>query len=103
MVEIIEQHRAELEALCRKHHVRRLSVFGSAVRDDFDPARSDLDFVVEFDENEVINGFASDYWLLQDALRSLFAREIDLVEPHVQRNPYFIRELRNTSELVYAA
>ena len=33
---------------CRQRGIRRLSLFGSAVRDDFDPARSDVDVLVEF-------------------------------------------------------
>ena len=44
----IEQKREQLADLCRRHHVRRLALFGSALRDDFDPQHSDLDFVVEF-------------------------------------------------------
>ena len=42
----------EIAELCRAHHVRRLAVFGSAVREDFDPARSDIDLLVEFEPVE---------------------------------------------------
>lgn len=46
----IEQHRAAIAELCRRYRVRRLEVFGSAARgDDFDPARSDFDFLAEFE------------------------------------------------------
>jgi Nucleotidyltransferase domain len=45
-----DEHRREVAALCRKSDVRHLDVFGSAVRDDFDPVRSDLDFLVKFDD-----------------------------------------------------
>ncbi len=48
----IASHRDELRALCRRFHVRRLDGFGSAARGDFDPAQSDLDFLVEFDSRE---------------------------------------------------
>ena len=44
----IEEHRAELEQLCRRYRVVSLSLFGSATRDDFDPERSDYDFLVDF-------------------------------------------------------
>lgn len=50
MTSLIEQHHDEVAALCRRAGARRLDAFGSAVRDDFDPATSDLDFLVEFDE-----------------------------------------------------
>jgi len=41
--------REQLAAICREYRVRRLALFGSALRDDFDPERSDLDFIVEFE------------------------------------------------------
>ncbi len=44
----IRRARAELAAICLRHNVRRLDLFGSAVGSDFDPATSDLDFLVEF-------------------------------------------------------
>jgi predicted nucleotidyltransferase len=47
MIAAIASHRDELAELCRRFHVRRLDVFGSAARAaDFDPAQSDLDFLV---------------------------------------------------------
>src|SRR5437868_4983824 len=49
MQPVIEQHLPKLRSLCRRFHVRRLELFGSAAREDFDPARSDLDFLVAFD------------------------------------------------------
>lgn len=48
MIPQLEENREKTAEICRAHHVRRLSVFGSAVRDDFDPQRSDVDFQVEF-------------------------------------------------------
>ena len=45
----IEEHRAELAQLCGRYRVLSLSLFGSATRDDFDPERSDYDFLVEFE------------------------------------------------------
>ena len=49
MIAEISSHREELRELRRRFHVRRLELFGSAAGDDFDPARSDLDFLVEFE------------------------------------------------------
>jgi predicted nucleotidyltransferase len=46
MLPLIEQHRAEIEQLCRRYEVRRLELFGSAARGEFDPRHSDLDFPV---------------------------------------------------------
>lgn len=61
---IIEQHREGLEAACREYGVRRLELFGSAARDDFDEERSDLDFLVVFDRSDKRrNAFHLILWL----------------------------------------
>jgi hypothetical protein len=49
MIDEVGRHREALQALCRRSHVRRLELFGSAARGDFDAGRSDVDFRVEFD------------------------------------------------------
>lgn len=49
MIERIIERRAEVAELCRRYKVRRLALFGSALREDFDPERRDLDFLVEFE------------------------------------------------------
>ena len=49
MIAEIALRREEVRALCRRFGVRRLALFGSAARDDFDPERSDLDFLYEFE------------------------------------------------------
>ncbi len=50
MSNVVEQHQGEVADLCRRTGARRLDVFGSAVRADFDPSTSDLDFVVELED-----------------------------------------------------
>jgi hypothetical protein len=98
----IEEKLPELRDVCRRHHVARLALFGSAVRDQFDPDRSDLDFVVEYlsqDEPLTLAG----YFDLKEALESLFGRPVDLVEPAAVTNPYFRQELEETQVQVYAA
>lgn len=49
MIAEIEQHRAELEALCRRFGVRRLDLFGSAASGELPAEDSDIDFLVEFE------------------------------------------------------
>jgi predicted nucleotidyltransferase len=48
MIDIIEARRDELAALCRKHHIKSLEIFGSAADGTFDCGHSDLDFLVQF-------------------------------------------------------
>ncbi|MEX0774620.1 MAG: nucleotidyltransferase domain-containing protein [Phycisphaeraceae bacterium] len=100
---VIESHREQLIQLCRKHHVRRLELVGSAAREeDFDPQCSDLDFIVEFEEFPR-KGWNDPYFLLQDDLRELFQRRVDLMEQEGIRNPYVRRTIDQDRRLVYAA
>ncbi|HEV8605353.1 MAG TPA: nucleotidyltransferase domain-containing protein [Tepidisphaeraceae bacterium] len=102
MTTLIEQHRPQLLALCRKYDVRRLDLIGSAARDDFDPNRSDLDFVVEFN-NFTVHNAADRYLGLMVDLEDLFGRKIDLVSYRAIRNPYFKQVVDNTRVTLYAA
>jgi uncharacterized protein len=77
--EVIAEHLEEVPGLCEKYRVRRLVLFGSAVNGSFDPATSDLDFVVEFEwhPDPLERGRL---WLeLWDELKVLFGRDIDLL------------------------
>jgi predicted nucleotidyltransferase len=71
MEQRIEQKREQLAELCRQHRVLRLTLFGSALREDFDPERSDLDFLVEF-EPLPTGTYADTYFGLLEALEHLF-------------------------------
>lgn len=67
-----------LAELCRRHRIRRLSLFGSVLRDDFGPD-SDVDVLVEFDPNHVV-GFR--IFRVEEELSRLFGgRRVDLVDP----------------------
>jgi len=102
MVAIIESNRAELNRLCARYHVGRLELFGSAAGGRFDPARSDLDFLVEF-RDVPLGQHADCYFGLLEALESLFGRRIDLVEAKAIDNPYFLAGIGPEREVLYAA
>jgi predicted nucleotidyltransferase len=102
MQDFITAKREEIAELCRTHHVKRLAVFGSAVRDDFDPQRSDVDLLVEF-QSEGIDNFSDNFWDLLDAFQSLFGRRVDLVTSRSLINPFIIRSIRENQERLYAA
>lgn len=74
----------ELAALCLRHHVRRLSAFGSVLRSDFSP-ESDLDLIVEFDAGRT-PGLA--FFRLESELAELFGRRVDL-NTKASLSPYF--------------
>ena len=97
----ITQHLDEVRALCEQHSVKRLSIFGSAVKGTFDPTTSDVDFVVEFLPELRRSGFADPSLSLAVALESLFGRQVDLVERRLVDNPYFREVLALTERCVY--
>jgi len=92
VTDLIESKRSELRALCERYHVLRLALFGSALRDDFDPNHSDLDFCVEFQPMTPLEHAESYFGLLED-LEILFALRVDLIEIGAVRNPYLRREI----------
>lgn len=102
MTTIIDRHQAQVETLCRTYRVKRLDVFGSAIREDFDPTRSDVDFLVEFEPDPDLNTFHA-YMGLRDELSRLLERPVDLVMLSAVRDRYFAQEIEATRELVYAA
>lgn len=102
MIAIIDQKRREVAELCRRFHVRRLELFGSAAGDRFDLHRSDLDFLVEFDHRSWV-GAADRYFGFREGLEDLFQRQIDLVELPAIHNPYFLRGIEPSRTVLYAA
>jgi predicted nucleotidyltransferase len=100
MVAIIDAQRSELEALCRKHRVRRLEVFGSAADGTFDPGRSDIDFLVEYENLKPADHYEAYFGLWED-LTALFGRRIDLVAPETIRNPFVRRRVDESRKLIY--
>ncbi len=102
MIALIEQHRPEVAVLCSRFGVQSLEVFGSASDGAFDPARSDIDFLVEFSQDDTGSLFHR-YFGLQEALEQLFARKIDLVTASTLKNPYFIAAVNQSRQTVYAS
>ena len=90
-----------LRSLCRRHHVRRLDLFGSAVTDRFDPAHSDLDILVAFDDLPP-GSYADAYFGLKEGLESLYGREVDLVTDAGLQNPYFRRAVEAQRQTLFA-
>jgi uncharacterized protein len=89
-----------LADLCRQYHIRRLSFFGSVLRDDFGP-QSDVDLLVEF-EPEHVRGFLR-LALIEGGLSQLLGgRHVDLVTPKFL-NRGIRRRVLDAAEVVYAA
>jgi predicted nucleotidyltransferase len=89
----------QLVELCKQYHIRKLALFGSVLRDDFNPS-SDVDILVEFEEGHVPGlGFID----VQDDLSKLLGgREVDLVTPKFLNHRIKDRVLRE-ARVVYGA
>ena len=90
----------ELSNLCAIYGVKCLELFGSALHDDFDREKSDLDFLVEFGDIHSMGAFDR-YFGLKEDLEQLFQRPIDLVEIKAIKNPYFRQAIEQDKVLVY--
>src|SRR5436309_4323503 len=100
----IAKRREALAALCRRYGVVRLEVFGSAARGlDFDPKRSDFDFLVEFEQRSDLPPLQQ-FFGLAEALEQLLGRPVDLVERkavEASRNYIRRRAILRQAETVY--
>ena len=101
MSPLIEDNLEQIGRLCRLYGVRKLELFGSILRPDFDPAHSDVDLLVEF-QPQVANSFAN-FLDLKEALEALLGRHVDLVELHAIRNRRLRYHIEQSKSPLYAA
>ena len=94
----IQISRQKVADFCRRHHIRRLSLFGSVLRDDFGPD-SDVDVLVEFEPGQT-PGFA--FFTMEDELSGILGRKVDLNTP-MFLSRYFRDEVLREAEDVYVA
>jgi len=73
----ISLEQAKIHDFCRRHHIRRLALFGSVLRDDFGPS-SDVDVLVEFEPGHV-PGLA--FFAMERELSEIVGRKVDLNTP----------------------
>ena len=95
----IEMPREKLAEFCRKNHIRRLSIFGSILRDDFGP-ESDVDFLVEFEPGRTpgLFGIAG----MEIELSAMIGRKADL-RTAGDLSRYFRDEVLGEAEVQYAS
>lgn len=88
-IQTLETQRDEVENLCRRYRVARLRLFGSSVRDDWDPETSDFDFLAEFSQPPAgMNGFKQLFGFSAE-LEALLGRPVDVVDWAAARKPHF--------------
>jgi hypothetical protein len=90
----------KIRDFCMKWKILEFSLFGSVLRDDFRP-NSDVDVLISFDEAAGWDLF--DIVDMKEELKSIFHREVDLVEQGAIRNPFRKQSILSTKEILYAA
>ena len=96
----IDIPKIRIAEFCRRHHIRRMALFGSVLRDDFTP-ESDIDVLVEFEPGKT-PGLA--FITMQDELSEIFGQRVDMhtfsgIER--SRNWLLREEIRNSAEIQY--
>ncbi len=88
------------QTICKNHNVTYLYAFGSSTNDNFDETTSDIDFLIEVDEQDPI---AKGEKLLSvwDTFESFFNRKVDLLTQNTIKNPILNKNIEKTKVLVY--
>ena len=96
---LIQNYNKEIENLCKTHKVKSLHAFGSVLTENFN-VKSDLDFVVDFQQIDVLD-YGDNYYSLKFALEDIFNRNVDLLEQKAIVNPFFLKTLNQNKKLIY--
>ncbi|GGI22731.1 nucleotidyltransferase family protein [Pedobacter mendelii] len=96
----LQKYMPQIITLLKKHKVTSAYLFGSAVSDRFNE-ESDVDFLVNFQENLDPLEKGGLFWDLQDALRERLGREVDILSERALKNTYFIQEVNETRVKIY--
>lgn len=96
---IFSEKLPQVRQILQDHKVKRAYAFGSVCTDRFG-AGSDIDLLVSF-EKIPFGDYAENFWSLEEALKSLFQREVDIVVEKNLRNPFFIKVMNQTKTPIY--
>jgi len=102
MVANLEEGLDAIRAACERFHVVRLDVFGSAIRDDFEHGRSDIDLLVDFGAMSPYDK-PDAYFGLLDELRRILDADVDLVMVGALKNRYIREDVNRNKQVLYAA
>ncbi|MBI2078912.1 MAG: nucleotidyltransferase family protein [Euryarchaeota archaeon] len=94
----IQYDKKAVQAFCRRHHIRRLSLFGSVVRDDFTD-KSDVDVLVEFEPGKTPG---LEFFTMGDELGKILGRRVDFLTPQ-ELSKYYRDDVLREAEPVYVA
>ena len=89
-----------IQLLCEAHKVKNLYAFGSVTKDSFSE-ESDVDLIVDFEENNSPKSYSDNYFDLKFSLEDLLGREVDLLEAKELKNPYLKDQIVQERSLIY--
>jgi predicted nucleotidyltransferase len=98
-MKLINDNLQHIKALCQKHKVSKLFVFGSVLTPRFNN-QSDVDLLVDFHKEEVDDYF-NNFFDLKYALEKLLGKNVDLVEGQTIKNPYLNKDIDQHKVLIY--
>lgn len=96
----IEEYKRSIERICRDLRVKHLDLVGSAARDDFQPGRSDIDMLVEF---EGLEKLFDRYFELKARLEEQLGSQVDIIQEGAVKNPYIRRSLDRDKVRIYGS
>lgn len=97
---ILDTHLTDIKRLCSNHKVKQLYAFGSVLTSNFNN-ESDVDLLVNFDPID-FSLYADNYFEFKFALQKILDRPVDLLEEKAIKNPYFLQNLNQQRQLIYA-
>ncbi|MCO5226123.1 MAG: nucleotidyltransferase domain-containing protein [Thermomicrobiales bacterium] len=97
------EHLDEIRALSEKYGVEKLEIFGSAMTEEFDPKRSDVDFIVHYPEGYDFGPFGKELFDFEKALSDELGRSAQLVMTKALKNPLFRECADQTRVVIYGS
>ncbi len=96
---LIEQHKSEIEQLCNNYNVEKMYVFGSILNQNF-TKDSDVDLVVKFKSFD-LSLYFENYFKLKEKLELILKRKVDLIEEQTLKNPFLIQSINKSKKMIY--
>jgi predicted nucleotidyltransferase len=101
MNSVLSQLMPAIEDLCKRHGVAKLELFGSATGSDFDPERSDFDFIAVFEDTRPGTNYGIRFLDFIDELESVVGRSVDVLSNQPINNPYLARAVNESRQTIY--
>ena len=97
----VERHLDEIRAAAERYGVEKLEIFGSAMTPEFDPERSDVDFIVHYPEGYEYGSFGKRLFDLEEELTDILARPAQLIMTKALKRDYFREAANRTRTMIY--